>query len=295
MLSRFGPVAIAVVILGFLVTPLVLHFGQKRHNVLTLEIPASPGDGPRGVAFATTAAAIMQHELGGFTGWRPNDLPPWGPALGPDNNASRQIGILLALRETIRIAKDNLTKVSSDVYDPNLVQADNLLRNDPEKWAFPSAESRYERAIERLNDYADGLAKDPPTSRPINARNVELIRLLSAWTDLLGGAHADLFGNRVGWFKLDDVYYQASGYCHVIAHMIPSIQIEYDRELTSRPVLSQLLAEAQVPLARCATMKPIAVLNGGDTSALANHRRNLDAYVTEARQKLYSAREELEK
>jgi hypothetical protein len=293
--SRFGPVAIAVVILGILVTPLVLHFGQKRHDVLTFELPPSPGDGPRGAAFAAAAGAMMTHELDGFTGWRPNDLPPWGPTLGPDNNASRQMGILLALRETVRVAKDNLTKVSSDVYDPNLVQADNLLRNDPEKWAFPSAESRYERAVERLRAYGDGLATDPPTSRPINARNVELIRLLSAWTDLLGGAHADLFGNRVGWFQIDDVYYQASGTCHVIAHMIPAIQIEYDRELTSRPVLSQLLAEAQVPLARCATMKPIVVFNGGDTSVLANHRRNLDAYVTEARQKLYSAREELEK
>lgn len=294
-MSRIGSLVIAVVILGFLVTPLVLHFGQKRHDQLSIELPPAPGDGPRGAAFATAALAVMSGELEGFTGWRPNDLPPWGPMLGPDNNASRQMGILLALRETVRVAKDNLTKVSSDVYDANLVQADNLLRNDPEKWAFPSAESRYRKAIERLQAYADGLASDPPKSRPINARNVELIRLISAWTDLLGGAHADLFGNQVGWFQLDDVYYQASGYCHVMAHMIPAIQIEYDRELASKRVLAQLLAEAQVPLARCATMKPIVVFNGGDTSALANHRRNLDAYVTEARQKLYSLREELEK
>jgi hypothetical protein len=28
---------------------------------------------------------------------------------------------------------------------------------------------------------------------------------------------------------------------------------------------------------------------------LANHRRNLDTYITEARQKMYSIREELEK
>lgn len=295
-MTRLVSILVGVLIVGLLVSPLVLHFGQKRHNQLTIELPPAPApDQPRGAAFGTAAAAIMAAELNGFTGWRPNDLPPWGPTLGPDNNASRQMGILLTLRETIRVAKDHLTKVSSDQYDPNLVQADNLLRNDPEKWAFPSAESRYEKAIERLQAYVEGLGTPPPTSRPINARNVELMRLIQTWTDLLGGSHADLFGNRVGWFQIDDVYYQASGTCHVMAHMIPAIQVEYSRELESRPVLAQLFAEAQAPLARCATMKPLVILNGGDTSVLANHRRNLDAYVTEARQKLYSVREELEK
>jgi hypothetical protein len=42
-------------------------------------------------------------------------------------------------------------------------------------------------------------------------------------------------------------------------------------------------------------MKPLVVTNGSDTSLLANHRRNLDVYVNEGRQKLYSVREELEK
>lgn len=295
-MGRLGSIVVAAVLLGFLLTPLILHFGQKRHDQLTVELPlpASP-EAPRGAAFATAAAGIMRAELDGFTGWRPNDLPPWGPQIGPDNNASRQLGILQALRETVRVFKDHLTKVSSDEYDANLVQAENMLRNDPEKWAFPSAESRYEKAIERLEAYIEGLKKEPPASRPLNARNVELMRLVQSWTDLLGAAHANLFGNRVGWFQIDDVYYAASGNCHTIAQMIPAIQIEYDRELQSRPILAQLLTESQLPLARCATMKPIVVLNGGDTSVLANHRRNLDAYVAEARQKLYSVREELEK
>ena len=291
-----GSIVIGVMVVSLVFLPLGLHFGQKRHDLVTIVLPERPSpDAPRGASFAAAAAAIMQAELDGFTGWRPNDLPPWGPQLGPDNNASRQLGILQALRDSVRVFKDNLTKVSSDEYDANLVQADNLLRNDPEKWAFPSAESRYRNAIERLHAYGAGLTTDPPKSRPINARNIDLIRLIQTWTDLLGGAHANLFGNRVGWFQLDDVYYQASGYCHAIAHMIPAIQIEYDRELQSRKILAQLLAEAQAPLERCATMKPIVVLNGGDTSVLANHRRNLDTYVAEARQKLYSVREELEK
>jgi len=42
-----------------------------------------------------------------------------------------------------------------------------------------------------------------------------------------------------------------------------------------------------------ATLKPLVVVDGAPHAILANHRRDLDAYVTEARQKMYSIREEL--
>jgi hypothetical protein len=42
-------------------------------------------------------------------------------------------------------------------------------------------------------------------------------------------------------------------------------------------------------------MKPVIVLDGSVTGIFANHRRNLDAYISEARQKMYSIREELER
>ncbi|MBM4267119.1 MAG: DUF2333 family protein [Deltaproteobacteria bacterium] len=295
-MQRLLPIAVAAALVAVLLIPLVLHFGQKSHNELSLDYAQLAPEGSKlGTSYASGVAAIMGNELEGTTGWRPNDLVIWGPTLMADNNASRQLGILQALRETTRVFKDHLTKVSSDQYDRNLVEAENLLRNDPDKWAFPSAESRYREAVERLQAYVEGLRAEPPKSRPINARNVELIRLIQAWSDMLGDAHADLLRDDVGWFQVDDVFYRTTGYCHVIAHMIPAIQIEYRQELDSRPVLQTLFDETEAPLLRCATMKPILVLNGGDTSPIANQRRNLDAYVTEGRQKLYSIREELEK
>jgi hypothetical protein len=42
-------------------------------------------------------------------------------------------------------------------------------------------------------------------------------------------------------------------------------------------------------------MKPLLILDGAADGVFANHRRNLDAYLVDARQKLYSIREELEK
>jgi hypothetical protein len=296
LLLILGGVALASV----LIVPLILHFGQKAHNRLPAAAtePPAPAAGqevPPGAAYATAAAALIDRELDGRTGWRPNDLLPWGPGLWADNNSNRQLGILLALRESVRVFKDHLTKVSSNVYDQNLIAADNSLRNDPMKWAFPAAETRYEEAASALRRYVAGLYLASPSSRPINTRNVELIRLIQSWTDLLGDAHADLYRKQQNWLEIDDAFYRATGYCHVIAHLIPAIEREYRRELESRPILQKLFEEAEAPLARCAVMKPLVVTNGSDTSLLANHRRNLDVYVNEGRQKLYSIREELEK
>jgi hypothetical protein len=40
-------------------------------------------------------------------------------------------------------------------------------------------------------------------------------------------------------------------------------------------------------------LKPIIVLNGSPAGIFANHRRNLDSYISEARQKMFSIRDEL--
>ena len=294
-MRKLAPYAAAAALLLLILLPLILHFGQKGHNQIT--IPPPPGDATYapGAQFGNAAARIMEHELDGTTGWRPNDLIVWGPSVAADNNANRQLGILQALRETLRLFKDELTKVSSDTYDRNLVEADNLIRNDPEKWAFPSAESRYREAIKRLDAYVAGLRGDVPASRPIITRNTELIPLLDAWNTLLGAAHADLFRVDTDWLRIDDVYYRVSGVCHVIANMMPAVEQEYQSELEARPGLHAVFREIHPPLMRCAVMKPIYVFNGHDSGMLANNRRNLDTYVNEARQKMYSLRDELEK
>ena len=257
-------------------------------------MPADQAYAP-GAAFGNAAARLIEHELSGTTGWRPNDLFFWGPRVAADNNANRQLGILQALRETLRLFKDELTKVSTDVYDKNLVEADNLLRNDPYKWMFPSAESRYREAVKRLDAYVAGLRGDNPTSRPIITRNSELIPLLTAWNVLLGTGHADLYKTDTDWLQVDDDFYRVTGYCHVIANMLPAVEHEYRTELDSRPGLRAMFQEIHAPLARCAVIAPVYVFNGRDSGMLANSRRNLDAYVNEARQKIYSIRDELEK
>jgi hypothetical protein len=205
------------------------------------------------------------------------------------------------VRESARVFKDNLTKVSATTYDQNLVDADKLFRNDERKFWFPSAESKFREAVTALRVYVAGLKSTPPTSKPMNRRNVELIRLFQAWTDLLGDAHASLFkrteddGSSVPMWRTDDYFYHAQGFAHVTHYLVSAVEREYEAELRERPTVATLLAEVGDALGRAATLKPMIVLDSSPASVLANHRRNLDVYIVEARQKMYSIREELEK
>ena len=289
---------IAALLLLCVAGPIVLHIGQKRHNQLGWDVqtqfpPSQQIAG--GEVFATAVITLMEHELNGVTGWRPNDFVLWGPQLWADNNANRQLGILQAVRESVRVFKDHLTKFSSNEYDQNLVAADTAFRNDAEKLWLPSAESKLREGIRHLRSYVDGLKSSPQRSRPINQRNVELIRLFQAWGDLLGDAHANLYRRPESVWRTDDDFYHAQGVAHAIFFLVGAVAREYQHEFDTKPVMRTLFDEVADSLGQAAIMKPLIIFDGNPEGIFANHRRNLDAYITEARQKMYSIREELEK
>jgi len=291
-MKRIG-YAFAALLLAWVISGLLMHLGMKRHALLDFDPDIA--DAQPGERMAAAIIAVMDHELDSVTGWRPNDFFLWGPTLFADNNSNRQLGIIVAIRETTRVLKDHLTKVSSDQYDPNLVQADTMFRNDAEKFWFPSAESRFRAGVEFLRTYIAGLHENPPRSKLLNRRNVELIRLFQTWSDMLGDAHSSLYRDDVGFLHTDDVFYHAQGVAHAMYHVLRAVHAEYQTGFQNRPVLDTLIEECAAALYKAATLKPLVVLDGGPASLFANHRRNLDAYVNEARQKMYSIREELEK
>jgi hypothetical protein len=271
---------------------LALHFGQIHHDRLPFVVDSEFPSGK-------TLAAIMDHELHTGFGWRPNDFFLWGPKVAADNNADRQLGIIMAVRETTRVFKDHLTKVSSNQYDDNLVSADTDFRNDALRWILPSPESRYDDGVSRLRAYVAGLHANPKTSRELNQRAVELVRLIQTWTDLLGDAHANLYrtlkddGSAVHSWDCDHYFYHSQGYAHVMYHMMTAVRREYAQQLTEDTVLKTLFDDSIAALRDAALMKPLVIMNASPDGLFANHRRNLDAYITEARQKMYSIREEL--
>ena len=295
MAFRLLAVLLALAVLG---GPLALHLGQRAHDRLPFDVATRfPDDQPivGGEVFATTVIEIVQHELQGGTGWRPNDFFLWGPGVLADNNANRQRGIILAVRESVRVLKDHLTKVSSDDYDAHLLAAHTAFQNDAERFWFPSAESKLADGVQSLREYVAGLAATPIRSKRITGRNVELIRLFQAWGDMLGDAHAALFRSPEPILQTDDDFYRAQGMTHVVGHLTKAVAREYKIDFASRPTLVTLLDEVGAALLHAARLKPLVVLDGTPDGLFANHRRNLDTFVTEARQKMYSIREELEK
>jgi hypothetical protein len=56
-----------------------------------------------------------------------------------------------------------------------------------------------------------------------------------------------------------------------------------------------LIDETTEALGKAVMLKPLIVFNGAPDGIFANHRRNLDTYIAEARQKMYSIREEIER
>lgn len=301
----FRPIRVVglVIIVLWTVGIIALWIGQGQHNHLEVNLDTKYPPGQTfqpGEIFASTLIALMEHELDGGFGWRPNDFFLWGPRLWADNNSYRQLGILQAFRESLRVFKDHLTKVSSNEYDPDLVEADTLFRNDARRLWLPSAESRFRKGVERLQTYVAGLRDGSPRSRPIATRNVELVRLFQSWTDLLGDAHANLYkeqeaDGRSAWLRTDMYFYHAQGIAHVQHALLLALKREYHQLLTVKPVMQTLFDEAARALGKAAVMNPFVILNGSPSGLLANHRRNLDAYIIEARQKMYSIREELEK
>ena len=284
--------------------PLVLHLTQRRHDRLPFQVGVEFPPGAAivpGTVFATTVSALVDHELTSPTGWRPNDLFLWGPTLWADNNANRQLGIIMAVRESVRVLKDNLTKVSSTEYDPNLVAADTAFRNDATRFWLPSAERKFRDGVAALRRYTEGLHATPPVSKAITGRNVELIRLFQTWGDLLGDAHANLFkdreadGSPVPMWRTDDYFYHAQGVAHVLHHLTLAVEREYSADFAANPSLRSLLDQVADALGRAAVMKPFVVLDGGAAGLFANHRRNLDVFMVDARQKMYSIREEFER
>jgi hypothetical protein len=107
--------------------------------------------------------------------------------------------------------RDHLTKVSATEYDPNLVDADTRLRNDEHKFWFLRPSRSIRDAVKALATLPHRAAANPPTSKPLTGRNVELIRLFQAWSRLAGDAHANLLRENASFFETDDYFLPRAG------------------------------------------------------------------------------------
>ncbi|MCX5882564.1 MAG: DUF2333 family protein, partial [Deltaproteobacteria bacterium] len=109
-----------------------------------------------GVAFVTAAIKPLSYELNDrFWGWRPNDILNF-----TDNVNNFQLGVLEVTRRTTVVLTERLSRTGSvESLNKNLERAMDWLMTKPERYWFPSPESRYEDALAELAAYKNNLEK----------------------------------------------------------------------------------------------------------------------------------------
>ena len=116
-------------------------------------------------------------------------------------------------------------------------------------------------------------------SRELNQRNVELVRLMQAWSDMLGDAHANLYrtpqnrqrNSRAGHGTVDNYFYEAQGYAHVMYYMMQAVKREYTPRLADQTGAGDAVRRSHRPVGQGGeVLKPLIVLDGAPDGIFAN-------------------------
>lgn len=237
---------------------------------------------PRGVALIEAITKPLNYELNErFWGWRPNDLVRIG-----DNVINFQLGVLEITRRTAIILAERVSRTGeSSSFDPQLENAMNWFMIKPNRYWFPSAESKYQDALDALNEYKERLAKNQ--AKFFN-RADNLIPLLMVYEDLLGSCEENLVkiaeedGLPVSFFKADDYIYYTKGVTSTLLSILTAIEHDFGDVIASRQAQGDI-HHAITSCRHAIEIDPALVMNSDASSIFANHRANQAAPLSHAR------------
>jgi hypothetical protein len=299
--SRVGLVLVIIVVLILFVL-VVMALNSKKPSYMTLE---NVDPKAKGAYFIRTNQDLVQQMM---DNWLPNDI--FWPTVFLDNMPNFQIGMLEVVRYNVRVLRDNLTRMrTTDKLDPHAEAAFTSLSNDPYKWWFPSAESKWKAGYVHLEAFYQNLLKGESNFYP---RADNLVELLSQYASLMGGANTRLInapgdlketlavedqkekgpgGARVveidiPWYQVDDNFYYAQGVAYALYESFKAIRVDFIAVLTDKNSVT-LVDKILENLGRC-NFEPLIVFNGDPDSIFANHSLNLSGVFNDARQKVNS-------
>jgi hypothetical protein len=198
---------------------------------------------------------------------------------------------------------------TTDTLDPMAEEAFTALSNDPYKWWFPSAETKWKQAAKSLEGYLLNVEKGKSFFYP---RADNLAELLHQYASLMGGVNTRLINAppdrrevmaldendkgqtqtsgmvevNIPWRKIDDNFYYAQGVAYALYYSFLAIRNDFLTVLTDKNCL-KLVDKILESLGRC-DFEPILVMNGSPASIFANHSLNLSGVFNDARQKVDS-------
>ena len=286
----------------FFFVVIVMAINSRKPDAITLE---NVDTNNKGAYFIKTNQALIRqmHE-----NWLPNDL--FWPTILLDNMPNFQIGELEVVRYNVRVLRDNLSRMrTTDKLDPYAEAAFTSLSNDPYKWWFPSAESKWKLGYQNLDLFYQDLLAGKSHFYP---RADNLVQLLNQYASLMGGANTRLInaprdikealsieeqkkqgagGPRVvdidiPWHKIDDNFYYAQGVAYALYESFRAIRTDFIDVLVDKNSVN-LVDKILEDLGRC-NFEPLIVTNGDPDSIFANHSLNLSGVFNDARQKINS-------
>ena len=243
-----------------------------------------------------------------YKNWLPNDI--FWPTVLLDNMPNFQIGELEVLRYNVRVLRDNLSRMrTTDKLDPYAEGAFTSLSNDPYKWWFPSAESKWESGYQNLGSFYKNLLAGKSYFYP---RADNLVELLNQYVSLMGGVNTRLINAPrdikktlsleeqtkeapgspglvdidIPWYRIDNNFYYAQGVAYALYESFKAIRVDFIDVLIDKNSL-KLLDKILENLSRC-NFEPLIIFNGDPDSIFANHSLNLSGVFNDARQKINS-------
>ncbi len=300
--GRAAPLILILFIALCLFVVIIMIINSKKLDPLTLESQENQAKG----AYFIRVNKVLVDQMA--ENWLPNDL--FWPTVLLDNMPHFQIGQLEVVRYNVRVLRDNLSRMrTTDKLDADAEAAFTSLSNDPFKWWFPSAESKWKLASKKLDSFYENLMNGKSNFYP---RADNLVELLSQYVSLMGGVNTRLInaprdikeaqsmeeekkggaGSRklvdidIPWYEIDNNFYYAQGVAYALNESFKAIRFDFMNVLVDKNSVN-LVDKILEDFKRC-NFEPMIVFNGNPQSIFANHSLNLSGVFNDGRQKINS-------
>lgn len=278
-----------------------------------------PGQQPV-IGALTTQSLIVQTEtlLDKPWGYIANDVTP--PGIWLDNIPNWEYGALVQIRDLAKAMREQFSRSQTQSReDEALKKAEPNLNYNHRSWLLPASEGQYRDSIRYLEDYLERLNDGSNQSAQFFARADNLNAWLTTVGSRLGSysqrlaasvgearVNTDLAGDAAArqstesdqlvyvatpWLEIDDVFYEARGYCWGLAQTLKAIEFDFADVLEKKRAqasLEQIIRELE------GTQRQIwspMILNGSGYGVLANHSLVLSNYISRANAALIDLRD----
>jgi len=291
----------SVVLLIFIV--LGIYFSREP-DIFWVNHSADVESAIVGVPTTDTLIRVAETLLDKQGGYLTNDKTPPGVFL--DNIPSWELGVVNQVRDLGRVMRDDYTRSQSQSKeDEDVVKGTDRLFFDNDSWIFPATESEYRDGIDAFIDYRQRLIDGNPDARffaradnlrewlsQVEKRLGSLTRRLGNSVvenrindDLAGdpaaeasGVQPDTVNVRTGWFKVDDVFFEARGSAWALVHFFRAAEFDFAKVLADKNAeasVRQIIRELEASLDGLSS--PM-ILNGSGYGLFANHSLVMPPY-----------------